>query len=59
MKYHTNRYDIRRVDGEDFNESIKYEINLKDGYRFSDCSHLAYATDYEDLKDLISDIETE
>ena len=59
MRYHTKRYDIRRVDGEDFNEGIKYEINLKDGYQFSDGSHLNYASDTVSLMELINDIKAE
>jgi hypothetical protein len=57
MKFHTKRYDIKRVDGQDFNEGITYEVNLKDGYAFSDGSCLNYATDFEDLRALIADIE--
>lgn len=59
MKFHTKRYDIERVDGQDFNEGITYEVNLKDGYIFSDGSHLNYADDYEELRELIADIEEE
>lgn len=59
MKFVTARYTVRKVVDEDFNEGITYEINLKDGYVFSDDSHLAYATDYDDLKNLIADIKKE
>ena len=59
MKFNTKRYTITKVNPEEFNEGIQYEINLTDGYVFSDGSHLAYATDAEDLRSLIADIEQE
>ena len=59
MRYNTKKYSIKRVDGQDFNERITYEVNLKDGYCFLDGSHLAYASDYDDLRDLLTDIEIE
>jgi hypothetical protein len=60
MKFHTKRYDIRKVSEADgFNEGIAYEISLEDGYKFSDGSGLNYATDFEDLLSLIADIEQE
>ncbi len=59
MKFNTNRYMITNVEGQDFNEGIKYEINLKDGYKFSDDSHIEYADSIEELCELIADIETE
>jgi hypothetical protein len=59
MKFNTKRYTIRNVEGQGFNEGIKYEINLKDGYKFSDDSHLDYAENVEELRDLIADIEEE
>jgi hypothetical protein len=49
--------EVRNVLGMDFNNGIKYEINLKDGFAFSDGSHLAYATSVADLNDLVDDIE--
>lgn len=57
MKFHTQRYDIKKVDNQDFNEGISYEVNLNDGYVFSDGSSLNYASDYADLLTLIADIE--
>lgn len=57
MKFHTKRYDIVKVNPEEFNEDIKYEISLKDGYRFDDGSGLNYASDVDDLRNLISEIE--
>lgn len=61
MKFHTKRYDIRRVSETDgFNEGITHEVNLKDGYKFEfDDSHLDYAEGYDDLKYLISQIVEE
>lgn len=59
MKFHTKRYDITKVNAEEFNEGVEYEINLKEGYAFSDGSHLEYASDVDDLRDLISDIVEE
>lgn len=56
MKFNTKRYDIIKVDTEEFNEGIQYEISLKDGYQFDDGTQLCYATDIEDLKLLISQI---
>lgn len=50
-------YEVRNVSGEDFNEGIKYEISLDDGYAFSDGSSLSYAGSIADLNDLIDDIE--
>lgn len=57
MKFHTNRYDIVKVNPEEFNEGIQYEINLKNGYQFDDGSSLNYASDIDELKDLISEIK--
>ena len=59
MRFNSKKYEIKKVDGQDFNEGITYEVNLKDGYCFSDGSHLAYASDYQDLKYLLADIEIE
>lgn len=59
MKFNTKRYTITKVNPEEFNEGIKYEINLTDGYVFSDGSHLAYASSTEDLSELIAEIEVE
>ena len=56
MKFNSKRYDIIKVDPEEFNEGIQYEINLKDGYQFDDGTHLNYAADIEDLRMLISQI---
>ena len=58
MKYHTQRYDIVKC-GDDFNEEVTYEINLKDGYVFDDGTKLNYAESVEDLRELISSIEVE
>ena len=55
MKLNTKRYDIRILDPEEFNDA-RYEINLKEGYQFEDGSHLNYASDYDDLLSLISEI---
>lgn len=52
-------YEVRDVSGQDFNEGIKYEINLEDGYIFDDGSSLAYARNVADLNVLIDSIETE
>ena len=57
MKFHTKRYDITKVNPDEFNEGIQYEINLKDGYCFEDGSGLNYASNVDDLKNLISEIE--
>ena len=56
MKFHTKRYDIIKINTEEFNEDIQYEINLKDGYEFEDGTHLNYASDLDELKELISQI---
>ena len=57
MKFHTKRYDIVKVDPEEFNEGIQYEISLNDGYQFDDGSSLNYASDIDDLRSLISEIK--
>ena len=57
MKFHTKRYDIVKVDPEEFNEGIQYEINLNDGYQFDDGSSLNYASDLDDLRSLIAEIK--
>ena len=57
IKFNTERYTITKIDPEEFNGGIQYEISLKDGYQFDDESSLHYATDIDDLKDLISQIE--
>lgn len=49
-------YEVINVSGQDFNEGIKYEISLNDGYTFSDGSSLAYAESVADLNDLLDDI---
>lgn len=59
MKFHTKRYDIRRVGDEGWDRDINYEISLNDGYKFSDGSSLEYAESVEELRDLIADIEEE
>ena len=59
MKFHTKRYDIRRVGDEGWDRDINYELSLKDGYKFSDGSSLEYAEDIEELRELIADIEEE
>lgn len=59
MKFHTKRYDIRKVGDEGWDRNIRYEISLNDGYVFSDGSSLDYAEDIDELKALIADIETE
>lgn len=56
MKFHTNRYDITKVNPDEFNEGIQYEINLKAGYEFEDGSSLNYADDIDDLRCLIAEI---
>ena len=48
-------YEVRNVGGEDFNEGIKYEISLKDGFVFDDGSSLAYAESIADLNTLLED----
>ena len=50
-------YEVRNVSGEDFNEGIKYEISLEDGFIFDDGSSLAYAESVADLNTLINEIE--
>lgn len=52
-------YEVRNVSGEDFNEGIKYEISLKDGFMFSDGSSLNYAGSVADLNGLLNDVEEE
>ncbi len=57
MKFHTERYDIRRIadDGE-FNDGIAYEINIKDGYETYGGSTLEYVETLEEARDVIADI---
>ena len=57
MKFETSRYSIRKLalDGE-FADA-KYEMNLKNGWCFSDGSCVAYASSYDELKWIIADIE--
>jgi hypothetical protein len=57
MKYQTSRYTIRRIGEGDGFDDDGYEIALHDGWVFSDGSHIEYAADYEDLLDIINDIE--
>ena len=52
-------YEIRNVEGEDFNEGIKYEINLKDGYAFDDGTHLEYVGSVAELNELFNGIHEE
>ena len=59
MKYNTKRYTITKVNPDEFNGGIQYEVNLKDGYVFSDGSHLNYAADVDSLRALIAEIEKE
>lgn len=56
MKFHTKKYDITKVDSDEFNGDIQYEVNLKAGYIFEDGTHLNYASDINDLKSLITEI---
>lgn len=49
-------HEVRDVSGQDFNEGVKYEINLKNGYKFSDGGGLAYAESVADLNELVDDI---
>ena len=39
MRFHTKRYDIKKLNPEEF-DTARYEVNLNDGYKFSDGSHL-------------------
>ena len=57
MKFNTSRYTITKVNPDEFNREIHYEINLKDGYVFSNGSHLEHAENVEELRELIADIE--
>lgn len=57
IKADSRVYEVCNVSGEAFNEGIKYEINLEDGYVFSDGSSLAYAESVADLNVLMADIE--
>lgn len=58
MRFHTKRYDITRLDPEEFSTAL-YEISLTDGYVFeADGTGQNYAEDYEDLQYLISNIIT-
>lgn len=62
MKYNTKRYNITKVDPEEFNGlgAKQYEINLKAGYIFESYgTHIEYAADIEDLRSLIADIKKE
>ena len=59
MRYDTKKYTIARYEpGDEFDEET-YEVNLKDGYVFSDGSHANYANSYEDLLELLAEIEEE
>lgn len=52
-------FSVTNVAGQDFNDGIKYEITLKDGYTFDGYSSLEYAESVADLNNLIKDIEKE
>lgn len=52
-------YEIRNVEGEDFNEGIKYEISLQDGYAFDDGTHLEYVGSVAELNELFNEIHEE
>lgn len=52
-------YEVRNVSGQDFNEGIKYELNLNDGYYFGDGSSLGYAVSVADLNALLLEVTTE
>lgn len=52
-------YEVRNVSGQDFNDGIRYEISLADGFMFSDGSHLAYATSVADLNELLDEADME
>lgn len=51
--------EVRNVSGMDFNDGIKYEVSLADGYCFGDGSHIAYAVSVKDLNELLDEIEEE
>lgn len=51
--------EVRDVSGEDFSEGIKYEMNLADGFRFDDYSHLNYARSVKELNELLDGVEVE
>lgn len=59
MKADKRVYEIRNVEGEDFNEGIKYEINLADGYAFDDGTHLEYVGSVAELNELFKEIHKE
>ena len=59
MKFHTKRYDIKKVGDEGWDRDISYEISLNDGYKFIDGSSLEYAESVEELRELIAGIEKE
>lgn len=52
-------YEIRNVEGCGFNEGIKYEINLADGYAFDDGSHLEYVGSVAELNQLLNECVVE
>lgn len=56
IKADSRVYEVRNVSGEDFNEGIKYEISLADGFMFDDGSSLAYAESVADLNALLGDV---
>ena len=58
IKTDSRVYEVRNVSGEDFNEGIKYEISLKDGFVFDDGlgSSVAYAESIADLNALLKEI---
>jgi hypothetical protein len=58
MKFNTEKYTIRKLDTEEFS-TAKYEIDLNEGYVFSDGSHLEYAGSYKELLEVLADIEEE
>lgn len=56
MKFETPKYTIKKLSREEF-ETAQYEINLKEGFEFSNGGCLEYAEDYEDLLGLIKEIK--
>jgi hypothetical protein len=50
-------YEVRNVSGQDFNEGIKYEISLEDGFTFDGYSSLEYAGSVAELNELLKSIE--
>lgn len=49
-------YQINKCDSADWNDGIRYEINLEDGYTFGNDSGVEYAASVADLNELVRNV---